>query len=144
MTALSIFRYDGADVRTLTRDGEPPLAGVEKHVYAIEIVGVGVKVGITEFPGRRVQAHARAARAHGATIGRVVFTEAHENARDNEATLKRLGGERNRSEYIQVSFDRVLDAIKNLPIRRADAAAHEQKQAAFLGFMRSVVEGGIR
>lgn len=144
MSALEVFDYADRQVRTMTIAGAAPLAGIEKHVYAIEVGRVGIKVGITEHPQRRIQAHARAARAHGHELGRIAVTQACENARANERILIALGGEGNRSEYIDVDFDDVIAEMRSLVIERADAEKYEQRAEGVKNVFANLMFGGMR
>ncbi|MFE7198477.1 hypothetical protein [Microbacterium oxydans] len=146
MSALEVFHF--ADFGSMTHRievlGAAPLAGVEKHVYAIEVGSAGVKVGITEQPRKRIQAHARAARAHGHELGRIAVTEARENARANERELIALGGDGNRSEYLTLDFDDVLAVMRSLVIERADAEWHAARAEGVKNLFANLLFGGAR
>lgn len=89
----------------------------ESYLYLVEILGVGVKVGITQQPLRRLAAHARDASAYGREIGRTWTSPVpHANARDNESAIK---GE-SRREYLARTFEDCLTQAAALPMVRAE------------------------
>lgn len=89
-----------------------------KHLYAVEIVGVGTKVGVTKNPRSRITNHVASARRHGRSIGRVWVSFMHAEAESNERRLVTRRGVRG-SEYLRASFDTVLRRIEALPMSRA-------------------------
>lgn len=88
----------------------------EQYLYLAEIVDVGVKVGISTEPTRRLAGHARDAAAYGRKLGRTWVSEVpHVNARENESAIK---GD-SRREYLTRTFEDCLAQANALPMRRA-------------------------
>jgi hypothetical protein len=74
------------------------------HLYLVEIVGVGVKVGISSQPEKRIATHTTAAAAFGRSVGRVWLSRPHPDARALETLIR--GGHPN--EYLPISFEVAL------------------------------------
>lgn len=88
---------------------------VNIHLYVVEIIGVGVKVGVTERdPSIRIADHRRDAEAYGRQVGRTWASIPHARARYHEGCLKRLAGKNQRREYLPMSFDEVLPHAQQL------------------------------
>ena len=88
----------------------------ESYLYLVEIVGIGVKVGISTDPARRLASHARDASAYGRTIGRTWVSDVpHANARENESAIKRGS----RREYLDRAFEDCLEQALDLDMQRA-------------------------
>lgn len=88
----------------------------ESYLYLAEIVGIGVKVGISTDPARRLASHARDASAYGRAIGRTWVSDVpHANARENESAIKRGS----RREYLDRAFEDCLEQALDLDMRRA-------------------------
>ena len=100
------------------------------HLYLVEFVGLGVKVGISAQPLRRLQQHHRDAAAFGHTVGRTwVSPLAHVEAPANERAIK---GE-SRREYLRRPFDECLRQALALPMTEPPAAEGRSPMLAFLG-----------
>ncbi len=84
MTGELHFAYDGSGFTT------DALFGFTGHLYAIEIVGVGVKVGRAFNPSKRIKQHADAAARYGRTIGACSISPAHIEYKQNENALHQL------------------------------------------------------
>lgn len=89
------------------------------HLYAIEIIGVGTKVGITDHPTKRLAAHQRTARDHGRKIGRQWVSVRHVEASLNERTLMVAFYRSGMSEYLRARFDAVMERAERLPMTRS-------------------------
>ncbi|PZE66939.1 hypothetical protein [Curtobacterium sp. MCBD17_021] len=135
MSALDVFQY--AD-RKAGRDSTL-LAGAEQHLYIVEYVNAGVKVGVTADPPSRLKAHERAARAHGGQVGRIALSGPHSCSKENERSLVRLGGAGNRSEYLPITFDDALKAAEALSYPRADRDAFAARTEAGFNFLKALV-----
>lgn len=116
---------------------KPILKGIEYHLYVLELPGVGVKVGISGQPAKRLRFHRYHAGNHGADGGRQWVSGPHVEARANERALMALGGKGNRREYIAIDFDTAVAAAKKLRKTRASdemhaaAAAHAEGVSFF-------------
>lgn len=93
------------------------MRGIEQHLYIVELVGVGVKVGITINPKARIATHRRDAAAYKREVGRLYISIPHIEARENERRLIALGD--GRREYMDVDYERALDLAGQLPRTRA-------------------------
>lgn len=91
------------------RQGKRPEA--LNHLYLVEIVGVGVKVGITTQPGRRLATHAKAAAAFGRMVGRAWLSRPHTDARTFELLIQ----DNHPTEYLPITFEEALDRVTALP-----------------------------
>jgi predicted GIY-YIG superfamily endonuclease len=122
------------------------ILGAELHVYVVEFIGHGVKVGVSERPDKRIAQHRRDAAAYGRQVGRVWLSEPHVNsqARANERSLKKLAGANQRREYLPLSFDEVVAVAVDLQITRADLADVERRREATTEFFKSLLTGGLR
>lgn len=118
--------------------------GAESHLYAVEILGSGVKVGITKDPRARIKTHERAARAHGLSIGRICLSGPHENARSNEAVVVRHFNPSGRSEYLTAPFDEVVKRMEGLAFHRADPVAVAARAESVTNLFKALVLGGSR
>lgn len=79
------------------------------HLYVVEILGRGVKVGVTSREPRvRIDQHRRDAEAYGCCIGRTWVSALHREARQNEKHLIRMGGPGQIREYLSLPFDEVV------------------------------------
>lgn len=88
----------------------------ESYLYLVEIVDVGVKVGVSRHPLRRLAAHARDATAYNREIGRTwVSSVPHANALENESAIKGASVR----EYLARNFDDCLEQAQALPLVRA-------------------------
>lgn len=87
-----------------------------RHLYVVEILDVGTKVGITDTPLSRIREHSRAARDYGRKVGRVWVSVRHLEAYNNEQALLRAA--KSRSEYLRISFDAVMALVEALPMTR--------------------------
>lgn len=137
------FNYGDAQVRVVTIEGEPCLKGAEHHLYIVEFVDHGIKVGITGDPNRRLATHRRDAEAFGRPVGRAWVSPPHVEARSNEKALKALSDSATRREYINVPFDDALATAARLPMRRADRAAVEADRARALSTLQSILLPGV-
>lgn len=113
------------------------LIGKEMHLYVVELVGVGVKVGVTTKPDNRIAQHRRDADAYGRSVGRVWVSDPHIEARTNESAIKRMAGRRR--EYLDISFETAVDHAKTLPTTRADREAVQRKQEQAMAFFESLL-----
>lgn len=122
------------------------LVGAELHLYVVEFIGHGVKVGVTEKPAKRIAQHRRDASAYGRAVGRVWLSDPHVNAqaRVNERSLKHLAGPGQRREYLHLTFDEVATAAAALPMPRAGKAEVERRREATTEFFKSILLGGLR
>jgi hypothetical protein len=82
------------------------------HLYVLEIIGVGTKVGITEQPLRRLAAHALAARQWRRELGRQWVSIAHLEAGGNEYKL--VTDCDSDLEFTSASFDEVMALVEGL------------------------------
>lgn len=83
-----------------------------QYLYAVEIVGVGVKFGYTRNPKNRLTNHVKSAANHAREVGRIWLSADHDGALANEAALKAEHGGR---EYLHgADFDVVVAALKSL------------------------------
>lgn len=80
------------------------------HLYLIEIVGVGVKVGITGDPPRRLAQHRSAAANFGRSTGREWLSERRADAAEIERSM--VGDHPN--EYLPTSFDEAMRRMREL------------------------------
>jgi hypothetical protein len=87
------------------------------YLYVIRF-GNRTKVGISGNVGRRLNDHARAARAAGVVFEHVLTIEPHAEARENEATLVRQFST-DGTEYLDAEPDTV--ALAALELRRTPA-----------------------
>lgn len=129
------FSYEGAEA-------DPIVKGAEHHLYIVELIGIGVKVGISVAPSSRVMTHRRDASAYGRAIGRVWISLPHVEARENERALVRSVGPSNRREYLPITFESAVKAAAALPRTRADRAAHERQVGAATDFFKAFITGG--
>lgn len=118
--------------------------GAELHLYVLEIVGRGVKVGVTKQPDRRIANLRREAAGYGQSTGRVWVSEPHVEAHANERELMALGGPNNRREYIALPYESAVGEAETLPMTRADRAAVEARRSAVLDMFQGFVLGGAR
>lgn len=82
-----------------------------EHLYLVEVVGRGVKVGVSRNPSARIKAHMRDAAAYGCTVVRTwVSPIAHSNARQNERAI--MAG--SRREYLSRTFDDCMGQAASL------------------------------
>lgn len=132
---LMPFTYEGAEA-------EPIVKGAEHHLYVVELIGIGVKVGISVAPKGRVATHRRDAMAYEREVGRVWISLPHIEARDNERTLGRSIASTNRREYLPITFDAAVEAAMQLPRTRADRAAFDRKVEAGANFFKAFITGG--
>lgn len=95
-----------------------PLKGAERYLYVLEILGQGVKVGITTRPEARMGEHRQNAIAFGREIGRVWLSAPHVEARKNEKALRLLVGPQQTREYLPLPFELVVEQAKLLPQSR--------------------------
>lgn len=109
------IEQDRGDRRRLAREA---LAGCCQHLYAIEIVGVGVKVGVTGEPSKRLANHARDARNYRRQLGRWWVSVRHVEFMLNEALL--IGWAGADTEYLPKSFDDVMAKIDSLKMTTAE------------------------
>lgn len=93
------------------------------YLYAVEIVDVCVKVGITARPRVRMSQHKSNAQNHGRQIGRTYLSTDHVEAQANEAVLIDKYSSKNRNEYLKADFDDILADIQSLP---QTAATHHR------------------
>lgn len=104
-----------------------PLDGHEFHLYVVEIVGFGVKVGISVKPDRRIETHRRDAEKFGMKIGQTWISIPHTEARANERQLiELLGGRR---EYLRVEFNKAVSIADSLPKSRVPRTDRERIEA---------------
>lgn len=99
--------------------GASPQQSGELYLYLIEIADVGVKVGVTRNPTKRLASHDRDARAFKRAIGRTwVSPVPHINAAANESAIKG----RSDREYLARTFDDCVVQARQLPLIRATAS----------------------
>ncbi|OCH81775.1 hypothetical protein A9310_04080 [Gordonia sp. UCD-TK1] len=104
-----------------------PLEGHEFHLYVVEIVGFGVKVGISIKPAKRINNHRRDAEKFDMKLGRTWVSAPHVEARSNERRLVELsGGSR---EYLRVDFDETVSIAESLPKTRVSESDRTQIEA---------------
>lgn len=162
MTDLIPFDYSGQTrtvqvayspdaVREAVRqvDGESLIKGLESHLYVVELLGLGVKVGITESPSVRLGAHVRAARSHQRDVGRVWISCPHVRARENETLLiasckAHLGTtDSKRREYFALGFDRAVEEAAGLLFQRGNREAFEKRVAGTADCLMAIVTNGL-
>lgn len=119
--------------------GSSLVLGPELHLYVLEIVGLGVKVGISKEPARRVETIKREAAGYGYPHGRVSVSAPHVEARANELRLITLGGDGNRREYLRADFDTAMAMVEKLPMSRADRIDVMKRQASAFNLLRNLV-----
>jgi hypothetical protein len=95
---------------------EPTARPAWVHLYAVEIIGVGTKIGITNKPLQRIASHVAAARDFGRRVGRVWVSLRHQEAERNEQRLMISWHRRRKSEYLRVPFETVMARIDELPM----------------------------
>lgn len=162
MSALIPFDYSGRQVRTVQLtytpeaireavvrvDGDTLVKGLEAHLYVVEYVDFGVKVGVTERPAARFADHVRAAKSHKRPIGRVWLSRPHVGARENETLLigscRSLLGitDKKRREYFQVEFDRVVPEAESLLFQRGNREEFERRITATTDLFKSILLNG--
>jgi len=116
---MALARHAEATEPTPAPTPEPSHMPSARHLYAVEIVGVGTKIGITDKPRHRIATHMAAARAHGRETGRIWISYRHAEAETNEAALLASKTGRRKSEYLRVPFGTVMRRIARLPMTRA-------------------------
>jgi hypothetical protein len=116
--------------------------GAELHLYVLEIVGRGVKVGVSGKPYSRLKNLRREAAGYGFDAGRVWISVPHVEARANERQVMALAGPRNRREYLAVDFDIAVGAAERLAKTRVDRAAIEAKREATFQMFKAGCLGG--
>jgi hypothetical protein len=79
------------------------------HLYVVEFLDFGVKIGISDSPEIRISQHRRDADAYGRQVGRVWVSGKYPEAYDHEVALKRLGGPQQQREYLRLGFDHVCE-----------------------------------
>lgn len=98
--------------------GEPYTGPIDRRreafLYAIEIIGVCCKVGITHSPRSRLTTHSQQAARFDRSTGRIWLSWPHIEAPDNERVL--IAGAPN--EYLKRSFDEVVEIANALPMER--------------------------
>lgn len=117
------------------------IVGKELHLYVVELVGLGVKVGVTAKPDKRIAQHRRDADAYGRAVGRVWVSDPHVEARANESALKRLAGQRR--EYLNIAFETAVARARELPQSRADREAVARQQERTVAFFQSILGGPL-
>lgn len=115
--------------------------GSEKYLYVLEIVGRGVKVGITANPKQRLAAHRRDAKAYGRSTGRSWVSEPHINASENERALMRMAGPKQKREYLPLDFDVVVSSAHAQTRTQLDPHAEEERAQRTFGFFKAIVTG---
>lgn len=98
------------------------LAKEEFHLYVVEFVDWGVKVGISKTPARRIARHRVEAGKFSLQVGRAWTSPPHVEARQNERALIALGGVGNRREYLAVDYDTAVSTALKLPKTPASQA----------------------
>lgn len=93
------------------------------HLYVIEIIGVGTKVGITTVLDGRLRAHRRDARSYRREVGRVWVSVRHRNARWNEYIV--VQNETHGTEYLDAGFDAVVAMVDVLSFDTAQDELEE-------------------
>ncbi|AEK09670.1 hypothetical protein PBI_MOZY_56 [Mycobacterium phage Mozy] len=102
----------------------------EYHLYVLELVGFGVKVGISKNPRRRLATLRKHAEDHGTPVGRTFISHPHVEARANERHLITLGGSGNRREYLPgIGYDAAVSATVGLPMHRAGSEVRDREEA---------------
>lgn len=142
--------YEPSTVReaVLLVGGDTIIKGLESHLYVVEYVDFGVKVGITERPESRFADHVRAAKSHKRPIGRVWLSQPHVKARENESLLiascRSFVGitDKKRREYFQVGFDRVVPEAEALLFQRGNREEFERRVTATTDLFKSLVLNG--
>lgn len=127
---------------SIQHEDDALVPGAEHHLYVVEIPGVGVKVGITVDPPRRIAQHTRDAQAYGRTVERTWISGPHVEARASERSLVKLAG--GRREYLPINFDVAVQEAMSLPMTRADRAAVEKHAEDVSSFFKSLLLGGTR
>ena len=135
MSTIKPFDFNGQQVRT-----HP--VGSEKHLYVVEIVGRGVKVGVSANPAQRFKAHARDAKAYGRETGRTWYSEPHANTTANERALMLLAGPKQKREYLPLDFESTVEAAKDLPKTQLDPIAEAERAESVTNLFKSIVLGG--
>lgn len=109
-------------------DGEFKLPNNESdgYLYVIEIVGIGVKFGITRNPKCRISSHSRNAKAHHSQLGRIWLSIPHKNYSNNENILReKLHTKR---EYVNEEYETVMKLASGLtktPGEPNDTSSHD-------------------
>ena len=85
------------------------------HLYLVEVVGVCVKVGITDDPDTRLAAHRAQARKLGRSVGRVWMSPRHAEAKLNERILRGCS----RTEYLRGDFNALVERAGQLEMTTA-------------------------
>lgn len=97
------------------------------YLYVVEIVGVGVKFGITRNPHNRIRTHQGNAQAHNTKLGRIWLSVPHQNYHENEQEIKdSLHASR---EYVNASFEDVLALAKSLTKIPGKQEEHEHSNS---------------
>ena len=130
----------------LTFDGPGCAKGLEGHLYVVEFVGRGIKVGRTSDPRSRIGHHINIARAFGFPVGRIAVSPPHADVVATERMLiagcADLAHDDGRpTEYFDLTFDAAVAVLALIPIERGDREAHQARNAAFLGSMQRLVLG---
>jgi hypothetical protein len=89
-------------------------------LYLLEIIGVGVKVGISLQPNKRFSQHVTAAKAHNRDVGRRWTSPPHLEARANEKAI-RAG---RRTEYLPIGWEEALSLARRLPMTQVGEETH--------------------
>lgn len=109
---LGVSERSAISVHVSPRPDETWRAETERlHLYLVEIVGVGVKVGITSNPKCRLAAHRKTAKDFGRSVRRLWLSAPHADAREFE---QRLIGD-SRSEYLRIPFEEAWRRLMALP-----------------------------
>lgn len=119
----------------------PIVQGHELHLYVVEFIGHGVKVGVSDKPDKRIAQHHRDAAAFGRQVGRVWLSGPHVEARSNERALKKLAGAAGRREYLPLEFEPVVEHAETLPKSRVTAATVNAQRARTEALFDSILGG---
>lgn len=132
-------------VADAVNDGSPTVKGLESHLYVVEIINHGVKVGRSESPANRIRAHASTARSWGREIGRVAISMPTAQFNVAETSLInqcQAAAPAHSREYISLGFDEALEILRSIPLERGDAEAFHARNGAVSEMFKSFVMGG--
>lgn len=110
----------------------PIVQGFELHLYVVEFISSGVKVGVSGNPQKRIAQHRRDAAAFGLEVGRVWVSAPHveSEARRNEHEIKKLAGIPGVREYLPIDYESAVKCAEGLPKTRVTAAVVAAQRAS--------------
>ena len=151
-----VFDYNGAQVRTISKDGEPwfvakDVCDVPKHgetdwhgcVYVTEY-GDALKIGHTTNLQQRMKSITSQAKNYSSKkIGRIVFSKLHTNHKENELALHRFFKKYRvgKSELFDLTYEEFLKELPSLEFKD-ESKEKQAKSDAFLQGMKGFILGG--